>query len=672
MLYLDFETRSDCDLIFHGLSRYAQDASTEVICMAYAFNDDDIQFWWSDEPFPKSVSGYFKKGLPITAHNAAFERHILGYVLNATHTVKPPLLTQWRCSMAMGLANGFAGGLDALAVGLGLPHRKHTDGTRLIREYCASGHQKTFKPGDAEKMKQYNIDDVEVMRAAVKCLRPLTDLEWEEYHINTIVNERGIPIDVTLCDAALAYTHEVADDANAQISALTGGAMTKATQRKARDEWLFPKLTPHQMGLLEVYKKGEKKISLDHDHRHYLLQCEDLDHDARKLLEYIDNAGSSALKKFAVAAHQHVAGRVHNTFLWSGAGRTGRFSGKGLQPHNIRRDVFSDDKAESLIKDILAGYEIAQPADTMARLLRAMIYHPDGLYWVDYSSIEGRIAPWLTNNADGEDKLNLFRSGKDVYVVTAAKMLNIAEADVNDMQRQIGKIAELSLQFGGSHNALMNMGKKYGVYFTEHVAKDIVDKWRLTNPWAQHIWGAYDKSIGYRFTQQMRSTSKKTEKKYLGAIENPGVKQQVGRVTYFTDKGLNVMWCQLPSERLLAYPKPKMEYITTPWGEERMSPTFQSHFKPVAGEPPIRIHARGSLLFQNTVQAVAADCLREAIVESHDAGLEIVGHVHDEIIGVGSRDDGERLNNIMLEQPWWADGLPLDTGGVSWGKRYGK
>jgi DNA polymerase len=78
------------------------------------------------------------------------------------------------------------------------------------------------------------------------------------------------------------------------------------------------------------------------------------------------------------------------------------------------------------------------------------------------------------------------------------------------------------------------------------------------------------------------------------------------------------------------------------------------------------------LLFQNTVQAVAADCLREAIVESYDAGLEIVGHVHDEIIGIGSREDGERLNNIMLEQPWWADGLPLDTGGVSWGKRYGK
>jgi len=128
----------------------------------------------------------------------------------------------------------------------------------------------------------------------------------------------------------------------------------------------------------------------------------------------------------------------------------------------------------------------------------------------------------------------------------------------------------------------------------------------------------------------------------------------------------------LPSERLLAYPKPRHELYATPWGEERYGVTFQSHFKPAAGAPPIRRHARGALLFQNTVQAVAADCLREALVIAYEEGLDIRGHVHDEIIGVGPREDGERLNEIMLEEPWWADGLPIATGGVAWGKRYGK
>jgi hypothetical protein len=110
----------------------------------------------------------------------------------------------------------------------------------------------------------------------------------------------------------------------------------------------------------------------------------------------------------------------------------------------------------------------------------------------------------------------------------------------------------------------------------------------------------------------------------------------------------------------------------TPWDEERIGPTFQSHFKPAAGDPPIRVHARGALLFQNTVQAVAADCLREALVEAHDDGLEIVGHVHDEIIGLGDEAAGDRLNEIMLMLPWWATGLPLATGGVKQGTRYGK
>ena len=656
MLYIDLETRSQCDLIFHGLRRYAEDETTQVICMAYAFDDGDINFWWHHENFPRIVTDYFKSGEPVMAHNAEFERHLFDYVIANDYDFKAPAREQWRCSMAMGLANGFAGGLDALAAGLALPFRKHAQGARLIREYCAAGHLTSFKPGDDDLMKNYNISDVEIMRAAVKFLRPLTDIEWEEYHINTIINERGLPIDVNFCTAALGYTRQVADDANDQITKLTHGKMTKSTQRNARNDWLFPKLTPYQMKLLEVYKKGEKRLSLDSDHRRYLLECEDLDDDARHLLEYIDNAGSSALKKFAVAAHQHCGGRVHNTFLWNGAGRTGRFSGKGLQPHNIRRDVFGDTQAETLIQDIIAGYELTSPADTMARLLRAMIAHKEGLAWCDWSSIEGRVAPWLTKDSDtggsGCEKLKLYLSGADIYVVTAASMFNVEEADVDKDLRQSGKIAELSLQFGGGHNALIGMAKNYGVIFEEDEARDIVKKWRLANPWAEMIWADYDKAI-------------------TDAVLNPGTAFKVGRVTYGSD-GDNYLWCQLPSDRMLAYPRPKFEPYMTPWGEERVGVTFQSHFKPAAGEPPIRIHARGALLFQNSVQAVAADCLREAVVLAHEAGLQIVGHVHDEIIIQGSHADGERLNNIMLEEPWWADGLPLATSGVSSGVRYGK
>lgn len=662
MLYIDLETRSNCDLIFHGLRRYAEDPSTQVICMAYAFDDGDIEFWWHYEPFPKSVTDYFKSGEPIMAHNAEFERHLFEWVISNDYHFTPPKLEQWRCSMAIGLTNGFAGGLDALAVGLELPYRKNPQGARLIREYCSPGHESVFKQGDDQIMKDYCLSDVEIMRAAVKCLRTLTDSEWAEYHLNCRINQRGLPIDVAFCEAALGYTKEVAEDANRQIAELTDGAMTKATQRKARDAWLFPKLTKPQMKLLEVYKDGEVKISLDGEHRRYLLNRDDLDADARALLEFIDNAGSSALKKFAVAAHQQCLGRVYNTFLWNGAGRTGRFSGKGLQPHNIRRDVFSHEKAETLIKDIVQNLHIDSPANTMARLLRAMIAHDEGLYWVDWSSIEGRVAPWMAKTISGDRKLELFKQGKDLYVVTAADMFNLDEnvlmaaVDAKETEakntRQSGKIAELSLQFGGGHNALIGMAKNYGVIFEEEQAKDIVVRWRKANPWAEQTWNDYDETI-------------------TSAVLEPGVDKKIGRVVYNSD-GVNFLWCKLPSGRLLAYPKPKFEQYETPWGEERIGVTFQSHFKPAAGAKPIRVYARGALLFQNSVQAVAADFLREALVKADAAGLRVVGHVHDEIIGRGSEADGECLNDIMLQKPWWADGLPLATDGVASGKRYGK
>ena len=652
MLLLDLETRSQVDLALHGLRRYAEDRSTQIICMAYAFDDDPIEFWSGDEPFPQVVIDHILDGKTLMAHNAEFERHLFDWVIAPDYNFDAPRIDQWRCSMALGLASGYAAGLDTLAVTLGLPYRKLLHGRRLIKDYCMPGHLTKFKPGDANLMKQYCIGDVEVMRAAVKCLRPLTDAEWHEYHINAEINDRGLPIDVAFCEAALEYSTEIARDANREIEILTHGVMTKASQRKSRDLWIKPRLSDDQIEMITVTHKDVEKLSFDREHRQPLLECDDLSPEVRELLEQMDAAGSSALKKFNVAVKQHVNGRIHNTFLWNGAGRTGRFSGKGIQPHNFRRDVYGDNEAEALIADVKNGIVLDRPATTMARLLRSMITHRDGLYWVDWSQIEGRVAPWLANSPEGEIKLDIFRDGRDVYTATAANMKRVSEAQIDATQRQAGKIAELSLQFGGGYRALIGMGKGYGMLFEEEEARGIVKDWRLVNEWAENIWDEYEQAI-------------------KSATKEPNIEYPVGRVTFQSDS-INFLWCRLPSGRLLSYPKPRREGVTTPWGETHGATVFQTHFRPAAGALPIRIPARGALIFQNTVQAVAADILREALMRAHDEGLDIVGHCHDEVIGIGTQEDGDRLDNIMLEQPTWAAELPIATGGVSHGTRYGK
>jgi len=661
MLWADLETRSQVDLLKHGLMRYARHPSTQVICMAYAFDDGPVKFWWGRDKhgnlneFPRKILDYINSDQPIFAHNADFERAIFDYVISPDYDFDAPSIKQWRCTMAMALANGFGAALDTATKNAGVPYVKHAAGTRLIKEYCAPDNKDIFADENADDrvlMKDYNVSDVECMRALAKCCRELSDDEWEEYHLTCKINERGIPIDITFADQALGYANEVANDADDHIRRLTNGLMIKHTQRKARDEWLMPKLTDAQKRLLVVYKKDEKKYSLDSDHREYLLACDDLDHRARELMERINEAGSSALRKYSVAHHQNIDGRVFNTFLWNGAGRTGRFSGKGLQPHNIRRDVFKPKDAQCLIQKITRQSKIDNPAETLARLGRAMIHHKKGLVWVDWNSIEGRVAAWLSNSREGEDKLDFYRAKLDIYKVTAAYMFDTYIDKIGDNLRQAGKICELSLQFGGGANALLGMAKNYGTNYEDDDARKLVRDWRRTNPWALDIWKEYQTAID-------------------AAVRDPGTEYEVGRVSFYSD-GDKFLWCKLPSERLLAYPFPRWEEYFTPWDECRVGATFQTHHKAAAGEPPLRNHARGALVFQNSVQAVAADLLREALLISDDKGLDIVLHCHDEIMLQGGEAEGEVLNSIMLENPWWAGGLPIDTGGYELGQRWGK
>ena len=77
MLWIDFETRSRCDLFSRGVYNYARDASTQVLCLSYAFDDEDVQSWRPSQEFPWQIVDHIVSGGQIRAHNAAFERLIM-------------------------------------------------------------------------------------------------------------------------------------------------------------------------------------------------------------------------------------------------------------------------------------------------------------------------------------------------------------------------------------------------------------------------------------------------------------------------------------------------------------------------------------------------------------------------------------------------------------------
>ena len=648
-LSIDFETGSQCDLLTHGSYRYATDLSTEVYMLGWAFDDEPAEIWTPDQPFPERVIDHVEAGGPLLAWNATFERLIWMYVLANDHDLPVPKLEQYRCTMARAKAHGLPGKLGDAARAMQVGTYKQTDGLRLIKAYSAMGVRWADIPEEEQALfTEYCKQDVEVERAIGQCLRPLTAHEWSEYHLNERTNDRGIPLDLKMAAAALDYAEDVRAEVDGKINVLTGGEVETARQRTARDAWLLPQLTEEQTKLLHVYKNGEQKISFDQAHRDALAVHPDLPAEVAVYLQLADEAGGATISKYAAMLNREVDGRYNGALMFNGAGQTGRFSSTGIQFHNLRRDSFDD--PEPIIQDLVEGYELPDVTTTLARLVRSTIYRPQGLSWYDWSSIEGRVAPWLQGGELGERKLQLYRDGVDPYVYNASETYRIPMTEVDKAQRQAGKVQELALQFLGGIGALKVMGRNYGLYLDDHEAARLRDGWRKANPWAQSFGGDLDRAA-------------------LLAVRNPGEWYKAGRVRYAYN-GAEWLFCELPSGRYLAYYQPRREMVTTPWGDERPAVTcLWGASKPKKGEEWPRRAMHGGIWIENITQATAADLLRAAILRVEAAGLPIVLHVHDEIITEGYCV--EQLGEIMMVQPDWSEGLPLAGEGDS-GTRYGK
>lgn len=440
MLWLDLEVRSQTDLVKNGLMRYATCPTTNVICMSYAFDDNQITTWFAEDgPFPAEVIHYIQNtDKPITAHNAAFERYIFDFVLSNDYNFTPPALTRWQCSSARAMAHGLPASLGDICRALDLPVQKQPEGARLIRDYCAPHHDTAWKPGDKELMALYCHTDVETMRMFCSVLRQLAPEEWEQYHITERMNDRGVPLDLSFVNAALEYADDVRADVASEIAKLTAGRILKPTDRKNRDLWLAENLTQELLELITVKKSGVEKIKFDAEHRKILLQHSDTPQVVADFIELVEQAGGATISKYKAMANTHVNGRVFGSLIWNGAGATGRYSSRGLQLQNFKRDVFKD--PEPLIQNVISGLSIDKPAASLGRLIRSAITSPDGLTFSDYSQIEARVLPWLTADPRAEVTLDIFRNGRDLYSENAIYMFNLkSREEVTPDLRQSAK-----------------------------------------------------------------------------------------------------------------------------------------------------------------------------------------------------------------------------------------
>jgi DNA polymerase bacteriophage-type len=611
------ETRSPCDLRVAGVYNYAQDLRTDVICMSYAFDDGPVKTWTPDLTFPVDVLNH--KG-QIRAHNAAFERLIFWYVLQINFD-----LEQFYCTATQARANCAPGSLEDVGRFAGADMKKDRRGDYLVRQCCIPPYNESF----TAELIEYCEQDVRAMRAVSLALRQLSDEELLDYHVNERINDRGVKVDVALCKAAIRYADAELAEIQGIVTEITGGLAVRSPRMR---EWVLARVTDEQKKLMWV---GEK-YSIDKAVRANLLACDDLDPDVREVVQCADDLWASSIAKFKRL--QELADveddRVRGAFVFAGGSATGRASSYGAQVHNFTRKTARD--PATVRDDMAAGRAIVplhgrRVTDVLKGMLRPALI--GNFVVADWSAIEARVNPWLSNM--GEEKLKQF--DQDIYKINAAATFGCSVDQVTDDQRQIGKVQELSCGYAGGVGAFAAMGRAYGIHLPEADARRMVDAWRRSNQWAVRFWS-------------------ELERAYTSAMHTPNAEFSAGRVTYLFDR--QHLWYILPSGRVLCYPFAKLE-------EDGIS-YCKAAWKPAADakEWP-RARLWKGLACENITQAVANDVLRHALRQLDN----VVLHVHDEI--VLEDGDADLLRRIMCTSPPWAAGLPLKAE-VKQMTRYGK
>jgi len=629
ILWLDFETRSECDLTTRGAYNYAMDMTTDVLCMAYAFDDEDVQVWTPDQPFPQRVLEH--KG-QVRAHNAAFERLIFWYVLHVNFE-----LEQFYCTAAQARSNCAPGSLEDVGRFAGASMKKDHRGAALVRKCCLPPFKHTAQ--DMQDLFDYCAQDVRAMRAVSKAMRDLTADELADYHVNERINDRGVLVDVDLCRAAMQYSEAERVEIEKRVVELTEGEVTSVRSPKMR-AWVLDRLGPEARKLA----RSKERDSIDKTVRANLLAVEDPDEVPPVVAEVVqcaDDLWASSTAKFGrlAALADDEDQRVRGAFVFAGGAATGRASSYGAQVHNFpRRSAKEPDRVRHAL---VRGHAVVpaygpRVTDVLKSMLRPAMTPPQGKSFVvaDWSAIEGRVNPWLAASATGEQKLDIFRERLDPYKVNAAATYTVRYEDVTDEQRQVGKVQELALGFGGATGAFAAMGRAYGVRFDEPQARRIVDAWRHANPWAVTFW-------------------QELENAYMSAMRHKGHEFSAGRVTYLYDG--QHLWYMLPSGRVLCYPYAKFEGEHLTYCKAAWKPAADAKEWP-------RARLWSGLACENVTQASAHDILRVNLRQLDVDGLmRTVLHVHDEIVVETSEPDRAKLEleRIMTTPPAWAEGLPL-------------
>ena len=640
---VDFETRSTIDLAEQGLDIYANDPTTEVLCIAFGTTSETVKVKAPQNPLTNELwplMQHVSRGGKIQAWNAMFEYAIWNCVCVPKYGWPPLKLEQCIDSMAIAAANNVPQSLGDAAIFMDATQQKDTRGRYLIQKLCKP-HKGAFN-NDPELLKElfdYCAQDVRTEMAIGSVLRPLSQAEQDVWTLTQRINLRGVPVAPEELQNACAAVLDAQAQLDNECVALTG---CKPSERAKLLAWLNARLKC--IGMKPLDDLTAETVSA-------MLVSTNLDPLVKRALELRQEGSQTSVAKYAKMMEIQREGRIRNTLVYHGAS-TGRWASRGgLNLQNIARPVLSDEEIELAIpRAFNTGVATMQE---LSSLVRSAIRAPSGKAFVDvdFSSIENRVGVYL---AGQNDKVELFRKGLDEYKVFASQSLYRVPYDqVTKDQRQVSKSAVLGAMFGQGAKGLVKYAEGMGVKLSEGQAKNAVDNYRASYSRVKELWA-------------------KCETAAIQAVENPGNPFRAGdRLVLKVAK--SALWMQLPSGRLICWQRPELELLTTPWGAQKLGVTVhsQSTYTRQWGRNALI----GSSIFQSAVQGTARDCLAVAMLNLEQAGYEVINSIHDEVLLLVEEQNGESalddVVKIMTTPPTWAPDFPLAAEGW-FGKRYRK
>ena len=652
-LSIDIETKSSVDIGKAGLYRYAQSEDFEVLLFAYQMDDGEVELvdLAQGEQIPENVQLMLKDVAVVKhAYNAAFE----WYCLNRAGYETP--LEQWRCTMIHGLYCGYTAGLDATGKAIGLPQDKQklTTGKALIRYFCVpckptkSNGNRTWNlprhaPEKWELFKGYCKQDVVTEHAILKRLNyfPVPEEEQELWQQDIRMNAFGVRVDSKLIEGALTIDGVSSAELTEEAINITGLQNPNSTaQLKV---WVEKELSDSLEADVELPGLRKEDVSM-------LLERNDLSKEIRRVLEIRQQLGKTSIKKYvAMETAKGTDDRVRGLTQYYGANRTGRWAGRLVQLQNLPRNYLKTlDYARELVKT--KNYDgirflYGNVPDTLSQLIRTAFIPSKGHKFVvaDFSAIEARVIAWLA----GEQWVNeVFATHGKIYEATASQMFHvpiekIVKGNPEYSLRQKGKVATLALGYQGGTAALIAMGA-LNMGLAEEELPDIVQRWRNANPRIRDLW--------YAVEQAALTTMQTAQPQGINGL----IFRYEGELMY----GQSFLTVQLPSGRKLFYPKPFLK--------ENQFGKMAIHYYTVGQQTKKWEVAStyGGKMTENIVQAIARDCLAETLRRIEQLGLQVVFHVHDEvIIDAPMEVTAEQICDLMAEPISWAPGLLLKGAG---------